>query len=205
VLKSISINFLPMKEIRKPLKRKGGGFNIYGSEGPEYVDLQRALRDPVEIWSIDAVVQANAELAVEAMERFMKYFDLFVDLQRFIDQHPIEEYFGDTGDSDVPWSFNSTRWMMDGVKIYNDLVYVDVEYDHDGVEYDHEGKRKYILSYCVEGCFAILQNQAMYIFGSTLGRHFYPDHEFAFEVDPAVTLDATPHPRLGRYPCRLRY
>ena len=50
--------FLPMKEFRKPLKRKGGGFNIYGSEGPEYVDLLRALRDPVEIWSIDVDVQA---------------------------------------------------------------------------------------------------------------------------------------------------
>ena len=135
-----------MKEIRKPLKRKGGGFNIYGSEGPEYVDLLTALRDPVQIWSIDVVVQANAELAVEALERFMKYFDLFVDVQRFIDQHPIEEYFGDTGDSDVPWSFNSTRWVMDGVKIYNDLVYVDVEYDHDGVEYDHDGTRMDILN-----------------------------------------------------------
>ena len=194
-----------MKESRKPLKRKGGGFNIYGSEGPEYVDLLTALRDPVQIWSIDVVVQANAELAVEALERFMKYFDLFVDAQRFIDQHPIEEYFVDTGDSDVPWSFNSTRWMMDGVKIYNDLVYVDVEYDHDGVEYDHDGTRMDILNDCVEGCFAILQNQAMYIFGSTLGRHFYPDHEFAMEVDPAVTLDVTPHPRLRRSPCRLRY
>ena len=112
-----------MKEIRKPLKRKGGGFNIYGSEGPEYVDLLTALRDPVQIWSIDVVVQANAELAVEApqsrvaMQRFMKYFDLFVDAQRIIDQHPIEEYFVDTCDSDVPWSFKSTRWMMDGVKI----------------------------------------------------------------------------------------
>ena len=134
MLKSISIIFLPMKEIRKPLKRKGGGFNIYGSEGPEYVDLLTALRDPVQIWSTDVVVQANAELAVEALELFMKYFDIFVDAQRFIDQHPIEEYLVDTGDSDVPWSFNSTRWMMDGVKIYNDLVYVDVEYDHDGVE-----------------------------------------------------------------------
>ena len=58
MLKSISINFLPMKQIRKALKRKGGGFNIYGSEGPEYVDLLRALRDPVEIWSIDVDVQA---------------------------------------------------------------------------------------------------------------------------------------------------
>jgi hypothetical protein len=58
VLKSISIYFWPMKEIRKPLKRKGCGFNIYGSEGPEYVDLLRALRDPVEIWSIDVDVQA---------------------------------------------------------------------------------------------------------------------------------------------------
>ena len=53
-------------------------------------DLLTALRDPVQIWSIDVVVQANAELAVEALERFMKYFDLFVDAQRFIDQHPIE-------------------------------------------------------------------------------------------------------------------
>ena len=105
-----------MKEIRKPLKRKGGGFNIYGSEGPEYVDLLTALRDPVQIWSIDVVVQANAELAVEALELFMKYFDLFVDAQRFIDQHPIEEYFVDTGDLDVPWSFDLTRWTMDGVK-----------------------------------------------------------------------------------------
>ena len=68
------------------------------------------------------------------------------DAQRIIDQHPIEEYFVDTGDSDVPWSFNSTRWMMDGVKIYNDLVYVDVEYDHDGVEYDHDGTRMDILN-----------------------------------------------------------
>ena len=194
-----------MKEIRKALKRKGGGFNIYGSEGPEYVDLLTALRDPVQIWSIDVVVQAYAELAVAALERFMEYFDLLVDAQRFIDQHPIEEYFVDTGDSDVPWSFNSTRWMMDGVEIYNKLVYVDVEYDHDGVEYDHDGERKYILSYCVEGCFAILQNQAMYIFGSTLGRHFYPDHEFAREVDPAVTLDVTPANHLRRSPCRLRY
>ena len=57
----------------------------------------------------------------------------------------IEEYFVDTGDSDVPWSFNSTRWMMDGVKIYNDLVYVDVEYDHDGVEYDYDGEQRNIL------------------------------------------------------------
>ena len=112
-------------------------------------------------------------------------------------------YFVDTSDSDVPWSFNSTRWMMDGVKIYNDLVYVDVEYDHDGVEYDHDGTRMDILNDCVEGCFAILQNQAMYIFGSTLGRHFYPDHEFAMEVDPAVTLGVTPANELGRYPCRL--
>ena len=194
-----------MKEIRKPLKRKGGGFNIYGSEGPEYVDLLTALRDPVQIWSIDVVLQATAQLAVEALELFMKYFDLFVDAQRFIDQHPIEEYFGDTGDSDVPWSFNSTRWMMDGVKIYNDLVYVDVEYDHDGVEYDYDGEQRNILSYCVEGCFAILQNQAMSIWGSTLGRHFHGDHEFARQVDPAVTLDVTPHPRLRRSPCRLRY
>ena len=87
-----------------------------------------------------------AELAVAALERCMKYFELFVDAQRFIDQHPIDEYFGDTGDEDVPWSFNSTRWMMDGVKIYNDLVYVDVEYDHDGVEYDHDGTRIDILN-----------------------------------------------------------
>ena len=94
---------------------------------------------------------------------------------------------------------------MDGVKIYNDLVYVDVEYDHDGVEYDHDGERKYILSYCVEGCFAIIQNQAMYIFGPTLGRHFYPDHEFAMEVEPAITLDVTPAGELRRYPCRVRY
>ena len=35
--------------------------------------------------------------------------------------------------------------MMDGVKIYNHLVYVDVEYDHDGVEYDHDGTRMDIL------------------------------------------------------------
>ena len=155
-------------------------------------DLLTALRDPVQIWSIDVVVQAYAELAVAALERFMKYCELFVDAQRFIDQHPIEEYFVDTGDSDVPWSFNSTRWMMDGVEIYNQLVYVDVEYDHDGVEYYHNGERLYILNDCVEGCFAIIQNQAMYMFGTTLGRHFYPDHEFAMEVDPAVTLGVTP-------------
>ena len=30
--------------------------------------------------------------------------------------------------------------------IYNDLVYVDVEYDHDGVEYDHDGTRMDILN-----------------------------------------------------------
>ena len=104
-----------MKESRKPLKRKGGGFNIYGSEGPEYVDLLTALQDLVQIWSIDVVVQAEEGQAVEALEIFMKYFDLFVDAQRFIDQHPIEEYFVDTEDWDVPWSFNLTRWMMDGV------------------------------------------------------------------------------------------
>ena len=77
-----------MKETRKPLKRKGGGFNIYGSEGPEYIDVLTALRTPVPIWSIDVVLQATAHLAVEALELFMKYFDLFVDAQRFIDQHP---------------------------------------------------------------------------------------------------------------------
>ena len=58
MLKSISIIFLPMKEIRTALKRTGGGFNIYGSEGPEYVDLLTALRDPVQMWSIDVDVQA---------------------------------------------------------------------------------------------------------------------------------------------------
>ena len=57
----------------------------------------------------------------------------------------------------------------------------------------------------VEGCFAIIQNQAMYIFGPSLGRHFYLDHEFAMEVDPAVTLGVAPADELGRYPCRLRY
>ena len=53
-------------------------------------DLLTALRDPVQIWSIDVGVQAYAELAVAALERFMKYFELVVDAQRFIDQHPIE-------------------------------------------------------------------------------------------------------------------
>ena len=58
----------------------------------------------------------------------MNYFDPFSMLsESSINTLIIEEYFVDTCDSDVPWSFNSTRWMMDGVKIYNDLVYVDVE------------------------------------------------------------------------------